>query len=51
VKYSDHALEQMDAREATYDDVEDTVASPFTTRPGHSGRVNYYKASKASTSA
>ncbi len=43
MKYSDHAREQMDARGATYDEVEDTVAMPFTTRPGHNGRVHYYK--------
>jgi len=43
MRYSDHAKEQMDDREATYDEVEETVAFPFTTRDGHSGRVNYYK--------
>jgi hypothetical protein len=33
----------MDEREATYDEVEETVAIPFATRPGHSGRMNYFK--------
>ena len=33
----------MDERQATYEEVEETVASPFATRPGHSGRVNYFK--------
>jgi len=33
----------MDEREATFAEVEETVADPFATRPGHSGRVNYFK--------
>jgi hypothetical protein len=43
MRYSDHAREQMDERGATFDEVEETVAAPFATRPGHSGRVNYFK--------
>ncbi|MBV8582074.1 MAG: DUF4258 domain-containing protein [Candidatus Eremiobacteraeota bacterium] len=42
-RYSAHALERMDEAEATYGEVEETLARPFAVRPGHSRRVNYYR--------
>lgn len=33
----------MDAREVTYEDVEQTVAAPFATRTAYRNRTNYYR--------
>lgn len=43
-RYDPHALARMDAREATYAEVEETLASPYATRPGRERRVHYFRA-------
>lgn len=43
-RYDPHALAQMDAREATYGEVEETLRAPFATRPARERRMHYYRA-------
>jgi hypothetical protein len=43
-RYAPHALKQMDAREATYAEVEETLTNPYSIRETYRRRLNYYRA-------
>ncbi len=42
-RYSPHALEQMDRREATYEEVEEALRSPFAIRPAAGRRAHCFR--------